>query len=126
MRLATVGAVAVSLLIAASTLVAQERGPIVALARVAFAAPAPTTPAAPPRIDVPASCGSALRNAFLLGLGLAAATATLELTYTIVREPFVRNGSDLPAADPMLIAWAGGAGVVAGAIGTELCRRRRR
>ena len=126
MTVATIGAVVVSLFIAGSTLVAQERGPTVALARAAFAAPLAPAPFAPPTLDVPASCGSALRNAALLGLGLAAATATIELTYTILREPFVRNGSDLPAADPMLIAWAGGAGVIVGAIGTELCRRRRR
>ena len=126
MRVATISAVAVSLVLAGSPLVAQERGPTVALARAAFAAPMATTPSGPPRLDVPASCGSTLRNAALLGLGLAAATAMIELTYTIVREPFIRNGSDLPAANPMLIAWAGGAGVIVGAIGTELCRRRRR
>jgi hypothetical protein len=123
---ATIRAVAVALFITSSTLAAQGGGPTVALARAAFSAPGATTRAALPNVEPGAPCGSALKNAALLGLGLAAATAMIELTYTIVREPFVRNGSDLPAADPRLIAWAGGAGFIVGALGTELCRRRRR
>ncbi|HEY7408294.1 MAG TPA: hypothetical protein VH638_08500 [Gemmatimonadaceae bacterium] len=125
MRGATLGALAAAL-VAAPMLPAQERGPTVAAARAAVfvlsAAPSPASPS----IDLQASCGSALKNAALLGLGLSLATAVLELTYTIAREPFVRNGHDLPAADPALIAWAGGAGFVIGLVGTEVCRRRRR
>ena len=122
----TVGAfaAAVALVIAPSVLAAQPQGPTVTAARVALAAPAIGGYRAP-RIAVPASCGSALKNAMLLGLGLSLATAAIELTYTIVREPFVRNGHDVPGADPTLITWAGAAGFIGGLVGTELCRRRR-
>jgi hypothetical protein len=71
-------------------------------------------------------CGSALKNAVMLGLGVSLAVGVIELTYTVIREPLVRNGHDLPRADPTLIAWAGGAGFVIGLVGTELCRRRER
>jgi hypothetical protein len=72
-----------------------------------------------------AECGSILKNGALLGLGLALAVGSIELAYTIVREPFVRNGHDWPVAAPVWIAWAGGAGFIAGVVGTTLCRRRR-
>jgi hypothetical protein len=115
---------AVALVISASVLAAQAQGPTVTAARVALAAPAITGHRAP-MIAAPASCGSSLKNAALLGLGLSLATAVIELTYTVVREPFVRNGHDLPGADPTLIAWAGAAGFLGGLVGTEICRRRR-
>jgi hypothetical protein len=106
-------------------LAAQAQGPTVTAARVALAAPAIAGQPAPPMLGAPASCGSALKNAALLGLGLSLATAVIELTYTLVREPFVRNGHDVPGADPRLIAWAGAAGFIGGLVGTEICRRRR-
>lgn len=117
-------AATVALAIAPSVLVAQAQGPTVTAARVALAAPAIGGHPAP-SIGAPASCGSALKNAALLGLGLSLATAAIELTYGIVREPFVRNGHDVPGADPRLIAWAGAAGFIGGLVGTALCRRRR-
>jgi hypothetical protein len=125
-RGATIGVFAVALCVTAPALAAQDRGPTIAVARGAFFASSATTRPSPPTIDPGALCGSALKNAALLGLGLSLATAIIELTYTIVREPFVRNGHDVAAADPRLIAWAGGAGLVVGLIGTEMCRRRRR
>jgi hypothetical protein len=125
-RTAAITAVAVALFTAGSMLAAQEHGPTVAMARAAVFTPPASTREALPWSQASASCGSTLKNAALLGIGLSLATAMIELTYTIVREPFVRNGHDVPGADPRLIAWAGGAGFVAGIIGTEVCRRRRR
>ena len=124
MKLVTM-AVAITLLANASMVVAQERGPTVAAARAAFRAPSSAERRLPMAEYASASCGSALKNAVLLGLGLSLATATIELLYTLVREPFVRNGHDVPGADPAIILWAGGAGFVAGLAGTEMCRRRR-
>ena len=126
MRITLLSGLIVVLLLAVSILRAQEHGPTVAAARIAVTAPpAPddyaTRPYAPP-----ADCGSVVKNAVLLGAGFSLATMMIELMYTIVREPFVQNGHDWPAADPTLIAWAGGAGVVVGLVGTHLCRRRRR
>ena len=116
-------------MLAAAPLASQERvatGPTVVAARAAFF-PAPEAHAGREVVnDIPASCGSYFKNAALLGLGFALAAGVLELTYTVIREPLNRNGHDLAAADPMLIAWAGGAGFVIGLAGTELCRRRRR
>jgi hypothetical protein len=123
---ATVTAVAVVLLLAGPKVVAQERGPTVDAARAAFVAPSVGGRPQAVELDTSAQCGSHMKNAALLGLGLSLATAMIELTYTIVREPFVRNGHDWPGADPKLIAWTGGAGFVVGLIGTERCRRRSR
>jgi hypothetical protein len=112
-----------------SVMPAQTRpatGPAIALARVAFSiAPSPRAPVV---VDaaIAESCGSMLKNGLFMGLGFSLATASLELVYTLVREPFVRHGHDLAPADPRWIAWAGGAGFVIGLIGTERCRRRRR
>lgn len=123
--------IALALAMWGSALLAQERpavsGPTIALARAAFSV-APTPPGAPVAIDsvIAESCGSMLRNGLLMGLGFSLATASLELVYTLVREPFVRQGHDVARADPRWIAWAGGAGVVVGLIGTERCRQRRR
>jgi hypothetical protein len=101
-------------------------GPTIAAARAGFSmAPSGTLEALDP-FDPTADCGSTLKNAALLGLGVALAVGVIELTYTIIREPFVRNGQDLPQANPILIAWGGGTGFVVGLVGTELCRRRRR
>jgi hypothetical protein len=100
-------------------------GPTVQAARVAVSQ-AHVAPRHPLEIELGSPrCGSHLKNAAMLGLGLSLAVGALELTYTIIREPLVRNGHDLSPADPMLMAWAGGAGFVIGLIGTELCRRRR-
>lgn len=126
MSRATFVVVAASLFVASSTLAAQAYGPTVVAARAAFFTPSTPTDVATLALEAPAACGSRLTNAALLGLGLSLATAMLELTYTIVREPFVVNGVDLPAADPRLIAGAAGAGFIVGLVGTELCRRRRR
>ena len=115
---------AVALVMSTSVLAAQAQGPTLMAARVALAAPAIPGHRAP-MIGGPASCGSALKNAALLGIGLSLATAVIELTYTLVREPLVRNGHDVPGADPTLIAWAGAAGFIGGLVGTEICRRRR-
>jgi hypothetical protein len=116
------------MLLGASSLGAQERvagGPTVSSARAAFSPPmlAKASPAF--TIDTKPSCGSSLKNAAMLGLGFSVAAVMLELTYTVIREPLIRRGHDLPPADPMLIAWAGGAGFVLGLMGTELCRNRR-
>lgn len=119
-------AVAPLLFVASATLSAQTYGPTVVAARAGFAAPSLTTDAATVALLPAAECGSRLRNAALLGLGLSLATAMLELTYTILREPFVVNGVELPAADPRIIAGAAGGGFILGLVGTELCRRRRR
>lgn len=124
MSIATIAAVV--LFLTGSLLVAQEGGPTVIAARGAFFAPSVESRPHAVELDPAASCGSSLKNAALLGLGLSLATAMIELTYTVVREPFVRNGHDWPGADPRLIAWTGGAGFVVGLVGTELCRRRRR
>ena len=118
-------AVAVALLVTVSTVTAQDRGPTVTAARAAFFAPSSVERRTPIAGHAAASCGSTLKNAAMLGLGLSLATAVIELTYTLVREPFVRNGHDLPGADPTIIVWAGGAGFIAGLVGTETCRRRR-
>ena len=123
MRLRTL-AVLVALLAATPALTAQHAGPTVAAARAAFAM-AGATDHPPPLLRAPASCGSALKNAALLGLGLSLATAVIEGLYTLVREPLIRNGHDVPGADPAIIAWAGAAGFVAGVVGTHVCRRRR-
>lgn len=114
----------------ASVISAQERlvatGPTIGLARAAFSvAPAPHAPIAIDSV-IDESCGSMLRNGLLMGLGFSLATASLELLYTLVREPFVRQGHDVARADPRWIAWAGGAGFVVGLIGTDRCRRRQR
>lgn len=124
MRLRTT-ALLVALVITASALTAQEYGPTVAAARAAFWVPTIADRAAPALPGAPASCGSALKNAALLGLGLSLAAAVIELVYTLAREPFVRNGHDIPGADPAIIAWAGAAGFIGGLVGTALCRRRR-
>lgn len=122
--------IALLLVVWASVMTAQEppvaTGPTIALARAAFAV-APT-PHAPIAIDsvIEESCGSMLKNGLLMGLGFSLATASLELVYTLVREPFVRQGHDVARADPRWILWAGGAGFVVGLIGTERCRRRQR
>ena len=115
----------VALLIGTSALDAQPHGPTVATARAAFVAPTGADLGGVPSFSAPASCGSALKNAALLGLGLSLATAVLELLYTLGREPFVRKGNEVPPADPRIIAWAGAAGFVGGLIGTAICRRRR-
>ncbi|HJU69226.1 MAG TPA: hypothetical protein VJ650_13380 [Gemmatimonadaceae bacterium] len=118
-------AILVALLGSASTAVAQAHGPTVTAARVAFVAPSSGERRVPVVDYAATSCGSASKNAALLGLGLSLATATLELAYTVVREPFVRNGHDVPGADPTLIGWAGGAGFIGGLVATTMCRRRR-
>jgi hypothetical protein len=113
----------------ASMITAQERpttaGPTIALARSAFSVAAPADGPRAIHAATAESCGSMLRNGLFMGLGFALATASLELVYTLVREPFVRQGHDVARADPRWIAWAGGAGFVVGLIGTERCRRRR-
>ncbi len=101
-------------------------GPTVLAARAAFFAPTGVLREPPIVRDTTASCGSALKNAVMLGLGFSLAAVMIEVTYTLIREPFVRGGHEISPADPVLIAWAGGAGFVVGLIGTELCRRRRR
>ena len=129
MSIAPPAAVGIAMLFGASILEAQERavsGPTVLAARAAFFAPMAASREGVIVHDTGATCGSPLKNAVMLGLGFSLATSILELTYTIVREPFVRRGHDVPPADPALIAWAGGAGFVLGLITTELCRRRRR
>jgi len=118
-------AAAVALVITGSMLAAQEHGPTVTAARAAFAVPATVDHYEPPALEPPASCGSPSKTAARLGLGVSRATAVIELPYTIVREPFVRNGHDLPGADPTIIAWAGAAGFIGGFVGTAICRRRR-
>lgn len=122
--------IAMALVIGVAAIPAQEptaAGPTVLAARAAFSvesAPIPAHHNVAARS--PASCGSMLRNALLLGLGFSLATASLELVYTLAREPFVRNGYDVARADPAWIAWAGGAGFVVGLVGTAVCRRRNR
>lgn len=123
--------IAMALVIGAAAIPAQERsitaaGPTVLAARAAFSIEAAPIPAHNVAARSPASCGSMLRNALLLGLGFSLATASLELVYTLAREPFVRNGYDVARADPAWIAWAGGAGFVVGLVGTAVCRRRNR
>ena len=103
------------------------RGPFVDGARSAFAAPLSIGSDAGGSLARSSTrCGSHWKNAAMLGLGLSLATGVLEVTYTLVREPVVRNGGSWPRADPALIAWAGGAGFVVGLVGTEVCRRRNR
>ncbi|MGQ0714492.1 MAG: hypothetical protein ACT4PJ_12285 [Gemmatimonadaceae bacterium] len=125
-----IGRVALALLLYVSVGGAQERaigyGPTVAAARAGFfVAPEPSPT---PAIDVPTAspCGSVMRNALLMGLGFALATGSLELLYTLVREPFVRSGHDVPRANPEWIAWAGGAGFMLGLVSTAICQRRDR
>lgn len=128
MSIATL-AVGIAMVAGASMLGAQEHagsGPTIIAARTAFFTPPVVTRERAVVHDTSANCGSALKNAAMLGLGFSLATVMLELTYTILREPFVRRGHEVSRADPRLIAWAGGAGFVVGLIGTELCRRRRR
>jgi hypothetical protein len=119
-------AVAIATLVVAPLHSQAPTGPTVATARVAFVPPAAVRAEPGVVYDTPGSCGSHFKNAVMLGLGFALATGVIELTYTIIREPVNRNGHDWPAADPMLMAWAGGAGFVIGLVGTELCQRRRR
>lgn len=129
MSIATLAAIAIATLLGGWTLEAQEAadsGPTVTAARAAFFAPGGATRERSVAYDTSSTCGSALKNAAMLGLGFSLAASILELTYTIVREPLVRRGHNVPAADPALIAWAGGAGFVLGLIGTERCRRRHR
>ena len=129
MKLTASAAVGIALLVSASMLGAQEpvtSGPTVIAARAAFYTPSAGIRERSVAYDTSADCGSSLKNAAMLGLGFSLAAIVLELTYTLVREPFVRRGHDVPPADPALIAWAGGAGFVVGLIGTELCRRGRR
>ena len=129
MSLATPAALGLALLVGASMLGAQERltsGPTVIAARAAFFTPSAPTLERAVALDTSAGCGSSLKNAAMLGLGVSLAAVMLELTYTLVREPFVRRGHEVSRADPALIAWAGGAGFVVGLIGTELCGRGRR
>lgn len=90
-------------------------------ARMAVA-PLPTEANAVITIE-PRSCGSSLKNGTMLGLGLALATASLELVYTLLRAPFANAGHDVPRAEPWLIAIAGGAGFLVGVVRTEICRR---
>jgi hypothetical protein len=125
---ATGTAMGVAMLIGVAALEAQEVtiGPTIVTARAAFFVSAPEEHESVRIPDTNTPCGSPLKNAAMLGLGLSLAVGVIELTYTIIREPFVRNGRDLPRADPKLIAWAGGAGFAIGLIGTEVCRRRRR
>ena len=128
MRLTSLATLAIATL-AAAPLDSQERvatGPTIVAARAAFFPPPEAHAHREVVQDTTASCGSHLKNAVMLGLGVALAAGVLELTYTLIREPLNRNGQDLPPADPMLIAWAGGGGFVIGFAGTELCRRRRR
>lgn len=102
-------------------------GPFVEGARSAFAAPGSIRSDASVTLAISSTpCGSRWKNAALLGLGLSLATGVLEVIYTLVREPVVRNGGSWPHADPALMAWAGGAGFVVGLVGTEVCRRRSR
>jgi hypothetical protein len=127
--IATLAAVGIATLVGVWTLEAQESansGPTVTAARAAFFAPAAAPRERATVRDTSSACGSALKNAAMLGLGFSLVASILELTYTIVREPLVRRGHDLPPADPALIAWAGGAGFALGLIGTERCRRRHR
>jgi hypothetical protein len=121
-------AVGVAALLGASTIEAQgaASGPTIAAARAGVSVVSSEASRVLKLPHATAHCGSAFKNAVMLGLGLSLAVGVIELTYTIVREPLVRNGHDLPHADPMLIAWAGGAGFVIGLVGTELCRRRNR
>lgn len=127
MIVATLRALVIAAVLGTSTLAAQERrGLTITAARAAFSSPTrPATDGSLSRI-APADCGSSLRNAVLLGVGLSLAAGVLELTYTLIREPFVRRGHDWPAARPVIIAWAGAAGFALGLAGTEMCRRRRR
>ena len=128
MSITTRSALALAMLVASSTAEGQAHvggGPTVRAARVAFFEPR-VTPQRMPAIDVTSTrCGSHLKNGVMLGLGMSVAVGVLELTYTIIREPLVRNGSNLSPADPMLIAWGGGAGFIIGLISTERCRRDR-
>ena len=122
--------IALALVVCVPAVGAQVRpivsGPTVVAARAAFSVAPAISLSSDGGLRIPESCGSSVRNALLLGLGFSLATASLELVYTILREPFSRNGHDWARADPVWIAWAGGAGFLAGWIGTELCRRRQR
>lgn len=122
--------IALALVVCVSVVTAQNRsgtgGPTVIAARAAFSVAPAVAPQHDIGVRVAESCGSPFKNALLLGLGVSLATASLELVYTLVREAFVRGAHDWARADPRWIAWAGGAGFLAGLIGTEVCRRRRR
>jgi hypothetical protein len=124
------GRVALALAVCVSLVGAQERavatGPTIGAARVAFSVATLAHPTIALDSVITESCGSMLKNGLLMGLGFSLATASLELVYTLVREPFVRQGHDVARADPRWIAWAGGAGFLVGLIGTERCRRRQR
>lgn len=116
------------MIVGASALRAQDNGgsgPTILAARVAVFVPTTTSHQASV-VFTQERCGSALKNAAMMGLGFSLAAVVLEVTYTLVREPFVRRGHEVSPADPALIAWAGGAGFVLGLLGTELCRRRQR
>ena len=130
MKLALVAIACIALHAASPIARAQsvgDTGPFVERARSAFAAPASIRDVAGVTLAIASTpCGSRWKNAAMLGLGLALATGVLEVTYTLVREPVVRNGGSWPHADPALIAWAGGVGFVVGLVGTEVCRRRNR
>lgn len=125
-----VGRVALILVVWVSVVGAQERGvetgPTIGAARAAFSVATTAHPTIARDSVIVESCGSMLKNGLLMGLGFSLATASLELLYTLVREPFVRQGYDVAPADPWWIAWAGGAGFVVGLIGTERCRRGQR
>ena len=101
-------------------------GPTIAAARAGVSIATPAYPTIAIDSVITESCGSMLKNGLLMGLGFSLATALLELVYTLVREPFVRQGHDVARADPRWIAWAGGGGFLVGLIGTERCRRRQR
>lgn len=107
----------------AGPLGAQPVAPVgtIGAARVAVTQPHGTVNAGSTLEPLP--CGSALKNGAMLGLGLALATASLELLYTLVRAPFVNAGHDVPRAEPWLITIAGGTGFLAGLVRSELCRR---
>lgn len=122
-------AVGIAMILGASALQAQDSGgsgPTILAARAAVFVPTTTSHQASVVFTQEQSCGSALKNAALMGLGFSLAAVVLEVTYTLVREPFVRRGHEVSPADPALIAWAGGAGFVLGLLGTELCRQRQR
>lgn len=129
MKFALILAVCVAVLVTPAVARAQAAvgaGPTIDAARSGFSVPVSIRRGVTVSLAASVACGSPWRNAVMLGLGLSLATGVLELTYTLLREPVVRNGGSWPRADPALMAWAGGAGFVAGLFGTEVCRRRNR
>ena len=130
MKLALMATACIALHVASPTARSQsmvDAGPFVERVRSAVAAPVSIRDDAGATLAISRTpCGSRWKNAAMLGLGLSLATGVLEVTYTLVREPVVRNGGSWPRADPALMAWAGGAGFLVGIVGTEVCRRRRR